>query len=68
MWGSNSAWTPSGSWRCKRSEEQPAEDTVEVEVDQPHGQKAAPLKTIEQLFKEKGKEGFDPNASKNTVA
>src|SRR5439155_24199758 len=44
-----------------RSEETAAEDEVEVEVERPTGKKgAAPrLKTIEQLFKEKGKEGFE---------
>ncbi len=44
-----------------RSEEGAAEDEVEVEVERPQGKKAAAprLKTIEQLFKEKGKEGFE---------
>src|SRR5262245_56035623 len=48
------------AFRAARSEEGPAEDDVEVEVDQPTGKKDAPvrLKTIEQLFKEKGKDAY----------
>jgi isoleucyl-tRNA synthetase len=44
-----------------RSEEEGVEDEVEVEVDRPDGERGAPsrLKTIEQLFKEKGREGFE---------
>src|SRR6185295_14837713 len=43
-----------------RSDGEPVEDEVDVEVEAPAGKKgAAPrLKSIEQLFKEKGKEGF----------
>jgi len=36
-----------------------ATDDVEVEVDQPAKKGSTRLKTIEQLFKEKGKEGFE---------
>jgi isoleucyl-tRNA synthetase len=47
------------AFRAQRSEEE-AVDEVEVDVERPHDKKAAPrLKTIEQLFKEKGKEGFE---------
>src|SRR5262249_61687877 len=46
-----------------RAEEGPAEDEVEVEieVEQPQGKKgpAHRLKTSEQLFKEKGKDGYE---------
>src|SRR5205823_3451901 len=46
------------AFTAARSEEGPAEDEIEVEVERPAGKKpAAPrLKSIEQLFKEKGKE------------
>jgi isoleucyl-tRNA synthetase len=50
------------AFTANRSEGEPAEDEVEVEVESQPGKKvaAAPrLKTIEQLFKEKGKEGFE---------
>jgi isoleucyl-tRNA synthetase len=49
------------AFSVNRSGEEAVEDEVEVEVDRQQGKKAAPprLKTIEQLFKEKGKEGFD---------
>ncbi len=49
------------AFTASRSEEEAVEDEVEVEVERPQGKKAAPprLKTIEQLFKEKGKEGFE---------
>src|SRR5439155_4672071 len=49
------------AFTASRSEEEAVEDEVEVEVERPHGKKAAPprLKTIEQIFKEKAKEGFE---------
>jgi isoleucyl-tRNA synthetase len=50
------------AFTAKRSEEEPAPDEVDVEHDQPEqGKKGAPprLKNIEQLFKEKAKEGFE---------
>lgn len=49
------------AFTAARSSEEVAEDEVEVEVDRPAGKKDATprLKSIEQLFKEKGKEGFD---------
>src|SRR5262249_15441573 len=49
------------AFTAARSEEQAAEDEVEVEVERPTGKKpAAPrLKTIEQRFKDKGREGFE---------
>ena len=49
------------AFTAARSSEDAGEDEVEVEVDRPAGKKDATprLKSIEQLFKEKGKEGFE---------
>jgi isoleucyl-tRNA synthetase len=49
------------AFTASRSEGEPMEDEVDVEVEASTGKKgAAPrLKTIEQLFKEKAKEGFE---------
>lgn len=49
------------AFTAARSEEGAPEDEVEVEVDRVEGKKGGPprLKTIEQMFKEKGKEGFE---------
>lgn len=49
------------AFRAIRSADEPAEDDVEVEVDRPKsGKAAAPkLRSIEQLFKEKAKEGYE---------
>jgi isoleucyl-tRNA synthetase len=50
------------AFTASRSDGEAVEDEVDVEAEAPAGKKggAAPrLKTIEQLFKEKGKEGFE---------
>src|SRR5262249_7497689 len=48
------------AFSAARSEEGPTEDEVEVEVEQQGKKHAAPrLKSIEQHFKEKAKEGFE---------
>src|SRR5262245_53775379 len=49
------------AFSADRAEGEAAEDEVEVEVEQPQGKKgAAPrLKTIEQMFKEKGKDAYE---------
>jgi len=49
------------AFTAARGDEEAAEDEVEVDVDRSQGKKEKPhrLKTIEQLFKEKGKEGFE---------
>ena len=47
------------AFTAARSEEE-VQDEVEVEVDAPHGKKdTVRLKTIEQLFKEKGKDAYE---------
>jgi isoleucyl-tRNA synthetase len=49
------------AFTAPRGDEEAPADEIEVEVERVHGKKEAPhrLKTIEQLFKEKGKEGFE---------
>src|SRR5260370_37344608 len=49
------------AFTAARGDEDAPADEVEMDVDRTENEKAAPhrLKTIEQLFKEKGKEGFE---------
>jgi isoleucyl-tRNA synthetase len=49
------------AFTAPRGDEDAPADEVEMDVDHTEGDKASPhrLKTIEQLFKEKGKEGFE---------
>jgi isoleucyl-tRNA synthetase len=49
------------AFTAARGAEEDAVDEVEIDVEHTPGKKSAPprLKTIEQLFKEKGKEGFE---------
>jgi isoleucyl-tRNA synthetase len=49
------------AFTAPRGDEDAPADEVEMDVDRTENEKAAPhrLKTIEQLFKEKGKEGFE---------
>lgn len=49
------------AFTAARSEEEAAPDEVEVEIEAPQGKKTATprLKSIEQLFKEKAKEGYE---------
>src|SRR5258708_33362754 len=49
------------AFTAARGDEEAAADEVEIDVEHTLGKKGAPprLKTIEQLFKEKAKEGFE---------